>query len=458
MTIEKPKNSNYAAVVVKLESFVDLPNCDNVKAALVFGNSVIVSKDAKAGDIGLFFPVETQIMREFIAENSLYRKSEWGNVDPEKKGFFEEHGRVKALKFRGHKSEGFYIPISSLAYLAQQGEITVSDLSIGDTFDCLGSHVICKKYIPRFQSRVGSGRQQQKSQAKQIADKIVEGQFAFHEDTENLRRNMDKIHPNQYISVSTKIHGTSAVFANVLVQRDLKWYERILKRFGVAVQEQEYGFVWSSRRVIKGVNGEAKQTAAHYYSEDIWGKVAGEVKDRIPKGYTVYGEVVGYTSDGAAIQKGYHYGCQSGQHRLYVYRVTCTNADGKVIELSWRQMQDFCAKWGFERVPEVWYGLASNFGSAETREMAEQGEMRDWRERWLRELGESFVDDRMCPLNSMEVPAEGVVVRIDDGLDEFEAFKLKSFLFLSNESAALDKGEVDIETQESEDSDEDAAA
>lgn len=93
-----PKNRNYAAVVVALQNFVDLPNCDNVKAALIFGNSVIVGKDTKTGDVGVFFPVETQLLREFLANNNLFRKPEWGNVDQEKKGFFEEHGRVKAKR------------------------------------------------------------------------------------------------------------------------------------------------------------------------------------------------------------------------------------------------------------------------------------------------------------------------------------------------------------------------
>lgn len=48
MTFEKPQNPNYCATVVELRSFVDLPNCDNVKAALIFGNSVIVGKDTAA--------------------------------------------------------------------------------------------------------------------------------------------------------------------------------------------------------------------------------------------------------------------------------------------------------------------------------------------------------------------------------------------------------------------------
>src|ERR1035441_10238549 len=76
MQIKSPINNNYAAVVCKLNHFVELPNCDNIKAALVVGgNSVIVSKDSKAGEIGLYFPVECEISHEFVSQNNLYRKS-----------------------------------------------------------------------------------------------------------------------------------------------------------------------------------------------------------------------------------------------------------------------------------------------------------------------------------------------------------------------------------------------
>ena len=111
LELKEPKNSNYAAVVVSLSKFVDLPNCDNVKAALIFGNSVIVSKAARHGELGLYFPVESQLSPEFLGANNLYRKPEWGNTDITQKGFFEQHGRVKAeegidLVFCGDSTQG----------------------------------------------------------------------------------------------------------------------------------------------------------------------------------------------------------------------------------------------------------------------------------------------------------------------------------------------------------------
>jgi hypothetical protein len=446
--LNPPRNPNYAASVVKLENFRDLAGCDNVKAALIYGNQIIVGKGVKAGDVGLFFPVETQILRDFLANNNLFRKPEWGNMDPEKKGFFEEHGRVKAVKFRGHKSEGFWIPLESLSYLG----VPLSEFPVGAEFDSVGDRMICQKYVPRHRSRVGSGAKTEKK-AKRVEDQIVDGQFQFHIDTENLRRNIHKITPDMWISLSDKWHGTSAIYANVLVNRPLKWWEKALRFIGLQYEPREHGYVWSSRRVVKGVNGEAKANAVHYYTSDIWGTVAKEVEFAVPKGYTLYGEIVGYTEDGSAIQKGYHYGCQPGTHRFLVYRVTQVNDDGITTELSWQQMKQFCERYGLEMVKELWYGRAGDWPFhpyVHVEEIDTNENVKTWQEGFLEALERIYVRDQMCVHNNCEVPAEGIVLRVDTMYDCI-AFKLKSFRFLEWETKQLDAGTVDIETAESAD-------
>lgn len=431
-------NKNYSAVVVELQKFNILPNCDNVQAALIFGNSVIVSKDTKAGDVGLFFPVETQLDQKFLGANNLFRKPEWGNVENDKKGFFEEQGRVKAVKFRGHKSEGFWIPIESLSYTG----IPLSEFTVGSEFDKVGDYPICCKYIPARNKVAGSYNK--KARQPRLEDRIIDGQFRFHIDTENLRRNTHRIEPHMYLSISSKWHGSSAVMAHILVKRELPWYERLLKRLGVKVQEHEYGYTWSSRRVVKGIAGTAKENSIHYYDSDIWGVVAKEVENSVQRGVTLYGEIVGYTTEGSPIQGGYAYGCQPKTHRFLVYRITTTNHDGKVIELSWNQMKEYCVKYGLEMVKELWYGKASDYFHH-----SDGIDLREWQQGFLAKLEHQYVNDQMCEFNNLEVPSEGLVLRIEC-LDEAPSFKLKNFKFLSFESANLDKGVVDIETAESE--------
>ncbi len=84
---------NYNATVVALEKFVEIPGALNIKSAIIFNNSIIVGKDAKEGDIGLFFPVETQLSSDFLHNNNLY-DNPLKNKDTTKKGFFGNNGRV----------------------------------------------------------------------------------------------------------------------------------------------------------------------------------------------------------------------------------------------------------------------------------------------------------------------------------------------------------------------------
>lgn len=437
-SLVEPKNKNYAASVVALRDFVLLAGCDNIKAAIIFNNSVIVSKDTQVGDLGLFFPAETKLSDEFLGANNLFRKPEWGNLDQEAKGFFEQHGRVKTVKFRGNKSEGFWIPAASLSYT---GKNTLTSLRVGDTFDHIGEHEICRKYVPKFNPAKTSSTQIKGRQPK-LEDGIVDGQFRFHFDTENLRRNAHKILPTDFISISDKWHGTSVVVGKLLVKRNLRWYERILRKAGVAIQESTYGLTYSSRRVIKAVNGiEKNGEVNHFYSEDIWGVVAKEVEDKIPNGFTLYGEIVGYATDGSAIQKGYSYGCVVGQHKLVVYRVTLTTPDGLTVELTWPQMHEFGSKYGIEVVPEIYYGRAGDLFLVTDVDY----EAATWQGAFLKKLEAQYVNDGDCPYNPKGTPAEGIVVRVDR-LNECESFKLKNFHFLLAESKLLDKGELDTET------------
>ena len=443
MSVEfkKPVNANYACSIVRINKLAPIKNADFIQIAFIFGNSVIVSKDVKIGDIGFFFPVECQLSHEFISNNNAYRKPDFGNKDPEAKpGFFDETRRIRCLKLRGIKSEGLYIGSSALSYLG----FTPDDSHVGVDFDALGESEICRKYVPRCNARNSfTGQPKQ----RRIEDQIVDGQFRFHGDTDNLRRNIHQINPDDMISLSWKFHGSSMVAANVLVKRKLSWWEKALLKIGVRIEPDKYGFVWSSRKVVKGIDGIEKPGASHYYGSDIWGHVAKDIEPILPKGFTVYGEIVGYTPEGAYIQKDYDYGCAIGQHKFFVYRVTYTNPDGKVIEMPWPQMRHWCETVGLETVPHVQYGRANDIAYS-TLEIEPAVGCTD-AEHLLTVLEAAYVHDQDSKFCNNKVPEEGIVLRID-GVDRCRSFKLKAWRFLKFESDELDKGTVDIETEQSE--------
>jgi len=72
---------------------------------------------------------------------------------------------------------------------------------IGNEFDYIGDTKIVNKYeIVRNIPTTRNGKQE-----KRIS-RIVDGQFRFHVDTENLRRCINVIEPDSLISVTYKVH------------------------------------------------------------------------------------------------------------------------------------------------------------------------------------------------------------------------------------------------------------
>ena len=467
MKIKEPKNQNYSAIVVEIKTLIPLEKCDNVQGAIIMGNQVIVSKDVKIGDIGLYFPLECALSKEYLSNNNLYNKPEL-NVDNTKKGYFDENGRIRCQRFRGHKSEGLYMPIGSLSFifpdifnpnstgLWYKGDFKIN---IGDCFDELNGTPICSKYIIKSNRIPGQSKNRNSKFNRKYESKLVENQFRLHQDTNMLYRNLHKIEPNSLISISYKLHGTSGVSSYVLCKRKITKREKIgaffhniytvitsLGRNNSRIDNTEYDYIYASRRVIK--NEELNPNAQHFYNEDIWSIAHNELKDFLSKGMTFYYEIVGYLPSGRMIQEDYDYGCEPTKHAIYIYRITSTNVDGKVIEFSAKQVQDFCKKNGLNAVPELYYGYAKDFTGIMPVKQENSNiyleDLESWREHFLSAVKYIF-NEKLCYMCVNEVIEEGVVVRIEG--NDFEAYKAKSERFYARETAQLDKGELNIEDE-----------
>lgn len=419
MKLEQPVNANYAAVVVQIAAINKLDNCDNVVGVPVLGYQAIVSKDTQIGDIGIVFPAETQLSDEFCRVNNLYRHAD-KNVDPEAKGYIEDNRRVRAMRFRGHRSDALFLPIDSLFYTG----FDTGALKVGDVFDKLRSHEICQKYVVKQPaSRVEKNKE--KAKVRRVDAKFLPPHF----DTDNYFRNKDSIPAGTELIVTAKLHGTSVRLANTLVKRKLSWLDKLAKRFGIAVKEFEYDYIAGSRRVIKDP---ADNDHDHYYKSDIWTESLDKVRGMLPEGFVVYGELVGWAGD-SPIQTNYTYGMPKGTNELYVYRVAQINTQGLLTDLSWNQVREFCKDRGLKTVP--FFGVYNTFDMDDALE--------DF-------LDSRFADDfpyaECPPLDSPKLVDEGVVIRVD-GLAPY-LLKAKSPIFFEHETKLLDKGVVDMESAE----------
>lgn len=419
MQLAPPKNANYAAVVVSIKQLNELLGCDNVVGTPLLGFQAIVGRDTKEGELGIVFPAESQLSEEYASKNNLYRHAA-KNDDAGKQGYLEDNSRVKAMKFRNHRSDCLFMPLESLQYTG----IFWGDLQEGDTFDTLNGHEICRKYEVK---KTNSEARIQKNKIK--FQRVDQKHFPLHYDSDNYFRNENVIPDERTVVITQKLHGTSIRVANTIVARRFNWLDKLAQRVGVQVAATEFDYIFGSRRVTKDANN---QEQAHYYSEDIWTIEGKKLEGSIPENFVVYGELIGWTSNNAPIQKNYTYKIPKGTADLYVYRVAFINGQGLVTDLSWDQVKEFCEDRGLKYVPELWRGPMS-----ELRPMVRQ---------WFNDVNFRETGYPQAVELDEESPCdEGVCIRLD-GLSPY-IVKAKSPLFYEHESKMLDEEALDLEVE-----------
>lgn len=431
----KENSKNYACSVVEIKNLFPIEGADKIQRCNINGNDVIVSKDIKLGDKMLYFVSGTKLNVDFCKFNNLLTDKEQ-NKDVTKVGYIShKQFRVKAIKLKGVISDGVLLPIESLSF---NESIKYKYLMVGDEFTDIDNISLCEKYfVPVINSN--QGRKAPK-QPKRIS-RLIENQFFLHGDTDNLRKNIHKINPSDIIGIHYKKHGTSIVLGNVLVKKNLKWYERVAKKLGLKVVDTEYDIVYSSRNVVKNqyLNTE---TGSGFYGEDIWGVVVKQIGHLIPKNWTLYGEIIGYTQSGAYIQQDFDYGCEKGQHKFYVYKISVINPDGNVVYLTDNQIEEYCEKVELlYKDTFIYYGKACEW-LLQYDDVCWIGD-EDFRTQFLEKLEKEY-NEKDCYMCVNKVPEEGIVIRVQK-LYEYEAYKLKSKRFLLKESDLQEKDVTNIE-------------
>lgn len=425
MQIQAPQNANYAATVVRLRTINKLANCDNVVGTSIHGMQAIVSNDTQVGDLGIVLPAEAQLSEEFCRKNNLFRHSNL-NDDESKSGYIEDNRRIRAVKFRGHQSSCLFMPLESLEYTG----VPWFDLDEGATFDELNGHEICRKYVVPVKESNKTTVHPEKFV------RVEKKHMPEHIDTDNYFRYKQNIGATQRIVVTQKLHGTSIRVGHTLVKRKLNIVERVLESFGIKIKETEFDFVYGSRRVIKDVNNPEQQ---HYYDADIWTQEGRKLEGAIPENFIVYGELIGWTADGAPIQQDYTYGLPQGTSQLYVYRVAFVNGQGYLVDLTWEQVKEFCNDFGLKHVPELWTGQHRNCDLY-------RAEKNDSKSKFLNNrYADSHFLNAISLGDDKKLVDEGVCIRVDSLVPYI--LKAKSSLFLEHETKMLDKEVTDLEAE-----------
>lgn len=221
MILSKSKNANvnYLAQIVDIKDFTKHinPKVERLKVAHVQGYDIIVGIDEQPGKY-VYFPTNSVINPNLLSFANLYRHGEL-NADTQKTGFFEDNGRVKAIRLQNQVSEGFLLPFETLqAFIVSSVnvELPESKCENGLEFDQAEHNGkafwINKKYIVQVknvQSTGAKGTKRRNEKLKRL-DIMIEDQFSFHYDTVLLRKNPNVLSPDNIISITSKWHGCVA--------------------------------------------------------------------------------------------------------------------------------------------------------------------------------------------------------------------------------------------------------
>ena len=128
----------YCSSIVRIGETFPIEGKDRIVKTLVNGLSIVIGKDEfKTGDIAVYCANETCLNELFLHLNSMYDDKEL-NVDQEKKGYINKHGRVRVVKLGGVPSYGLLIHPDSIATFINEPVEEVTkflELHIGEDFD-----------------------------------------------------------------------------------------------------------------------------------------------------------------------------------------------------------------------------------------------------------------------------------------------------------------------------------
>jgi RNA ligase (TIGR02306 family) len=437
----------YKATVLKIKNVRPHPNADRVQLATCHGNQVVVGLETQEGDLGVYFPTDGVLSHEFCYYNNLYRTPDM-NVDTSAKpGMFDDNRRVRAQKFRGEISDGYWTPLGCFDFIEKELNKTLCTFEEGLDLDELVGTPICQKYVNR--RTLAAAKQNQGKKSRTAKTSVM---FKEHFDTEHFGKYLHEFKKEELIVITEKLHGTSGRVAHVLIDRELSWKEKIAKFFGVKIKGQDWGYLNGTRRVV------LEETSGTQYHDPTIREIAfNKFKDNLRKGETAYFEIVGYESSGLPVMPPvetsklsdksfsskygsvitYSYGCAEKTCEIYVYRITITNEDGQSVDLCWNDVKSRCDEMGVKYVPEL--------GTTSMDKLWDQNRTGDERDvqQELFDLvdylakGDSLLDQRHIK--------EGVCVRIDQYGLRPKVYKHKSFEFKVLEGIAKDSGIVDSE-------------
>lgn len=405
------------AIVFKVEKEMlsAHPNATKLQILNFDGVEICVGLNTQVGDVCMYFPVDTKIEDWFLKSHNLYRHSE-KNDDTTVVGFFEDNGRVNAIKLRGTISLGFI-------YTPTFVELSKWKLEVGESYDFVDGVKLCEKYYTTTELKI----QKENNRIKKVGKKVKNNFSVFfrkHTETPNLFEYIGNLNVGDELILTLKLHGTSGRTGNLPSIIKWNWKELLKFNFRKFFKKQVYSLQTGSRNQNL-YNDYFAGKADEFYKSNFREKIHEMFsKSGVKEGELIYYEIVGYTNNGAPIQKignvEFSYGLLPTQCDIYVYKIEkMLNKSGLFRVLTFEEMQRRCEELGVNCVPvleKVIYESKEQLLSI----------LKDYDDKLSKN---DPIGHHLC---------EGVVIRVADRWKVCK-YKFREFCFLENIQSTEDK-------------------
>ena len=283
-------------------------NADKLDCVMVKGWNCIVGKNQyKQGDLVVFVPPDCIIPDAIIEKYNL--------------SYLKGNNRTGTIKLRGIISQGLILDVPD-------GKYKIGD----DVSNVLG----IKKYEvpePKYNPRSGNNP---------ISKKKMNPFFDKYTDIENVKNYQNVFKNGDMVVISEKCHGTNWRCGTLPIIIDFKqpFFYLIRTLFQKYILGQKFESVYGSHNVQLNYGN----THNTFYGDNVYGKICEKYNTKnIPEFYVVYGEIIGK-------------GIQDLTYGLSGIDMCVFDVKYKDKYLGWKEVKEFCNKFGFQTVPELYVG------------------------------------------------------------------------------------------------------
>lgn len=325
--------STFSCPVVKFR-LEKHPNADSLSLAHIKGWTCIIrTEDFKNEELGVYIPLDAVADKDHPLLGFLGGK------------------KVKTMKLRGIISQGVLLPYSQVEYhLLKDKKLPKVVVEGDDLHEVLG---VKKWEEPVKPKRLGGGGRET------YETSTWPSWLCKYTDIENFNNYPDVLQEEELVEATTKIHGTSVIYAKIegkyyvcsrnrslrtedITIRVPKYKSRKLNKF-----LQRYGlfnnFLFSNPKILPPPKNVYLDVFHETNMKDTLDRL--EAAGRTDK-VALFGEI-------ANVQKGYHYGLKSYEVKLYAYDIILDKPGKWLCPAEFKHLCDLI---GINRVPVNYVG------------------------------------------------------------------------------------------------------